>query len=473
MLNFTAFAFGDPGSNLTISYLVSHGYRPVIDFGYHYGLLAILANMAWSQAVPLAPVGYQAASILCQFGVVCAIARIATALAFTPLQRIFLFVAIGRAVMPTYWNWAHALEAVLICFAVAEQARGARANALALAAAAIFAKPSMGFVYAALLLMLMATDLNRRRTFTATALFNEIKLAAIVGISLCLVLGVVFGTNVLVRTVIPISGFVAYRAQHMGFFFGTGRGFWHPAHASWRYYAGSMIGLWATATAYLIWGSIEPARRIWENAGTVSDSIKARRDEIVISCAVLHVTFILLFFGGSGSWNYYSYLLIAGVAAVSIERRLFHDVLCALIAIAAGTYYGVVRDSISAWRRTSRSPVTANLWSSFEVQDEWSRILALSKGRRAAVLDYAGGIEVMYPQFEQPTHSFFIQGQIGPEDIRREVARIESADVIVVPTAQMLSGFGSYASTPETELALASFKQTERGNYFSVYQRAR
>src|SRR6202043_881867 len=43
-MNFEAFAFGDRGANLTLQYLVAHGYRPAIDFGYHYGLLPILVG---------------------------------------------------------------------------------------------------------------------------------------------------------------------------------------------------------------------------------------------------------------------------------------------------------------------------------------------------------------------------------------------------------------------------------------------
>ena len=95
LLDFRGFAFNDQGTNLTINYLVSHGYRPIIDFGYPYGLLAILANMTWFRALPLTPLGYQAASVTCQLGVACAIARTARALALRPIQLFFLFVAIG------------------------------------------------------------------------------------------------------------------------------------------------------------------------------------------------------------------------------------------------------------------------------------------------------------------------------------------------------------------------------------------
>ena len=144
LLGFAPYAFGDPGSNLTTFYMLSHGYRPAIDFGYPYGLLGILANQAWFHAVPLGPVGYQAFSVMCQIFVVCAMARIAGVLAFRPTQVIFLFVAIGRAVMPTYFTFAHGMEAVLISSAAVEQARGARGNALALTTAAVFAKPTMG-----------------------------------------------------------------------------------------------------------------------------------------------------------------------------------------------------------------------------------------------------------------------------------------------------------------------------------------
>jgi hypothetical protein len=40
-LQFDNFAFFDTGSNLTVQYLISRGYRPTFDFIYPYGLLPI------------------------------------------------------------------------------------------------------------------------------------------------------------------------------------------------------------------------------------------------------------------------------------------------------------------------------------------------------------------------------------------------------------------------------------------------
>ena len=478
ILSFSEFAFWDPGSNLTISYLMSHGYRPVIDFGYHYGLLGILADVAWFRAVPLTPIGYQAACIVCQLGVACAVARIARALEFGLLQSIFLFVAIGRAVIPTYFNIAHGLEAVLICFAVAEQARGARANALALTTAAVFAKPSMGFVYSGLLLTLTIVDFCRGRIVAPRSWFNQLQPALLVAISLSAILGIKFGFDVLWQTALPITGMGAYRTQNLGFFT-AGSGFWHPVgvKANWHYYlqfyATGMIGLWAGATAYLIWGAITAARWLWEDLGTKPDSVKARRDEIVFSCALLHLTFIFFFFGNADSWIYYSYLLIAGTAAVPVDSRLYRNALCAIIVLGACTCYGLIAGSVWAWRTMSRTAATADLWSTPQLQDEWSRILAISKGRRTAVLHYSGAVEILYPQFERPTGVYFTPGLVSPRQAEREAARIESAGVVVL---QYLPGWGGFALTPATERALArfkqiDFKQIDKGVYFSVYER--
>ena len=467
ILQFDHFAFGDSGSNLTIFYLVSHGYRPVIDFGYAYGLLSILADMIWFRAVPLTPVGYIAASVLCQLGVACGLARTARALALRPIQLVFLLVAVGRAVMPTYWNFAHGLEAVLISAAMAEQARGARANALGLTTAAVFAKPSMGFVYSALLLALIALRLYRRGSITLSAWFNQIKLAAAVGISLGAVLGVVFGADLLWRTVIPISGAANYRTMKMGFFGADGSTFWHPPHASWHYYPGTMIGLWAAATVYLVWAAIPAAARLWRGLATKSESAETRRDEIIFSCALLHLAFIFFFYGLAGSWNYYSYLLIAGAAAVPVDTRFRRGAVGALIVIAGGTYYGVIQSSISDWRGMSRSRVTANLWSLPAARNDWTTVLAMSEGRRAVALHYAGAVEILFPQFEPASGTYFTPALESAPEIQREVARIDSAGIIVVPT---LPGWGGPAATPQTDRALARFKLTARTANFSVYE---
>jgi hypothetical protein len=53
--SFDNVVFGDVGSVLTIDFLVTHGYRPVIDFGYLYGLLPIFLANLWFRAIGRTP----------------------------------------------------------------------------------------------------------------------------------------------------------------------------------------------------------------------------------------------------------------------------------------------------------------------------------------------------------------------------------------------------------------------------------
>ncbi|MGD0116817.1 MAG: hypothetical protein ABSD30_02050, partial [Candidatus Binatus sp.] len=59
-LNF-GFLFGDTGANITAQYLVANGYRPAVDFGYHYGLLPLLLGHVWFSVTGASPIAYQAA----------------------------------------------------------------------------------------------------------------------------------------------------------------------------------------------------------------------------------------------------------------------------------------------------------------------------------------------------------------------------------------------------------------------------
>src|SRR5271155_1164674 len=54
-LQFGTFAFFDTGENLTAQYLISHGYRPTIDFFYHYGLMPLLFGRVWFSIFGLTP----------------------------------------------------------------------------------------------------------------------------------------------------------------------------------------------------------------------------------------------------------------------------------------------------------------------------------------------------------------------------------------------------------------------------------
>ena len=151
-LNF-GFLFGDTGANITAQYLVGHGYRPNVDFGYPYGLLPLFLGHVWFSVAGATPIGYQSAMVVTSIILALGLARFAENLNLSWTGIAFIAAALLIAIRPYYWNFAHAVEAALLCHAIAAQAGGKTRTALALATAAVFAKPAMGYFYVALLLV--------------------------------------------------------------------------------------------------------------------------------------------------------------------------------------------------------------------------------------------------------------------------------------------------------------------------------
>jgi len=368
--------------------------------------------------------------------------------------------------MPAYPSFAHALEAVLLSSAVAEHARGNRSNALALATAAVLAKPSMGYVYGALLLGLI---MLRPRTGDRGALYpriGELYRAFAVGVVLCAILSLVYGFDILCRTALPLSGMANYRAMNAGFFTGEGANFWHPTHANWRYYAGAAFGFWALASLYLTYAAIPAALRTFAMMEAKLASMPECRDEIIVSCAILHVAFVTCFFGHPATWTYYSYILIAGVAAIPISYNLSRRALYLLTIAVFFSYYSVVKDSVKSWRYYVRSPATANLWAPIDERDEWIKVTELANGKNPVMVRWAGALETLFPQFQPPAGTYFVVGLMPPVEIQRELVRIDRAPIVVTPTSAIIGGL---PGAPEFAQALASMKPIWRGKYFEVY----
>ena len=93
-LNFDANAFGDRGDFLTICYLVRHGSRPAIDFGYHWGLLPIMLGQGWYAMFGATPLANNAAMVVCALALAWGMARLAAALRLGLLGVVFLVIAL-------------------------------------------------------------------------------------------------------------------------------------------------------------------------------------------------------------------------------------------------------------------------------------------------------------------------------------------------------------------------------------------
>jgi hypothetical protein len=379
-LSLFMFAFGDRGSWLVVQYLVAHGYRPTIDFGFPYGLLPIIFGRAWFAIFGLTPMAFDAAMVVGGLAMAFGMARLANAMRLNRGGQILVIVALPIAIQSGFPSLSHLLEAVLLCLAIGEHAQANRGTALALTTAACFAKAALGYLYGFLLILLIVAACWRRDEANARARFNWVALrrtlmpAIITGLLMLAIVGAVFGARPLITSLLPLNGMKIYHSLHFGFFTPWSRTFWDPRVVPIAIYFATPAPFWLGSTIWLaIAGLFAGCNLLRQNqslwhwpagsspsapaqasqqfpssqsaypqannetciaaSGAAShdfasgQSVRARpseetivarrRDEIIFCCAVLQTLFVLRFFGPPLSWTYYPYLVVMGVAAAS------------------------------------------------------------------------------------------------------------------------------------------------------------
>jgi hypothetical protein len=459
---FDRFAFFDNGANLTLQYLTSIGYRPAIDFGYHYGLLAALIGRVWFACLGATPAAYQWAMVTGAVLFAWALARIFAARKIGGAGLALLIVSLGFAFQSNYPNLAHCIEAVILAHAFAAQVRGSYRNALALATIAVFVKPSMGYVFGGVLLLLKALELRREggtvRDFIAIIIPSGVIFAV-----LSVMLISAYGARSFLFTIVPIEGVTLYRAVHFGLVHGPGRYLWNPGERPLPLYFIEIPAFWMASTVYLVTAGIEQA---WNY---IREKRLARSGEVIITCAILHLAFMFLFFGSGASWIYYSYLLAIGCGSATEMGNGWRLAAIPLCVLALLSWSSTAAFTYRQWKTTSPGPVTAGLWAPPAEAGEWNKVLSLARQEKMVVVDTKGAVELMYLEFGQPVSMFLDPGLETQEDIARKAAQISAAGAFVVP--QTVRTYGGPPDAPAIIAAMSDFDLEWKGSFFEVYRR--
>ena len=468
-LGFDANAFGDRGDFLTIAYLVGHGSRPAIDFGYHWGLVPIMLAQAWFAIFGATPQANEAVMVVFAVLVAVGVARLAAALRLGTLGIVFLAIALPFA-FPTF-TLTYALEAALISNALAEQAAGRRATALALATAGCLVNPSMAYLYGFVLLLgslweLRASDgAGGLSADWPKKMLRMVTPAAITGAVLIVILSAVYGPLALAKTILPLTGMAAHRNQGSGFFHGAGRDFWYQPHLGLPFYLFTVAGFWIAATLWLVVAGLQAGGRLL-SAPRTRNAFSAV-DEFVLTCAILHMTFVTVFFGSAVSWRYYCYILVMGVAATSIRDLLSARIVSLLALLAALGHFSHFAALETEWRTTAPSTVTAGMWAPSEEVHEWEQVKRTIDAHRGLLLTAMGCGPMLSDQFEQPFANHFTPGELMPDQLSRLMRHIDSAERIIVVIS---SGFGNMLVWwPEIQHALDRHELLWKGKSFAVY----
>jgi hypothetical protein len=465
-LNF-GFLFGDTGANITAQYLIANGYRPTVDFSYLYGLLPLFLGHLWFSMTGATPIAYQCAMVATSIVMALGIARFAENLRLSWVGIAFIVAALPFAIRPYYWNFAHAVEAALLCHAIAAQAGGKPRTALAMTAAAVFAKPAMAYFYGALILAIVLPQLRASGGVTRTAVAKLIAPSLIVAGALALLLIGVYGVAPLWHTMLPLTGFHGYQVQHLGLF-GQGHYFFYSPGVRPTYYLGTVTGVWTLGTIWLIGAAAFCASRFI--AGLREPSSAEMATEMTLTCGLLQLAFVTILFGTSQSWAYYSYILVMGIAASS---RLSHQAGNVVVGLAFMSLLGLnatLQDSIRAWITTRRDPGALGLWTSPAEANEWAKVRSLALGKSATILTGDGCAEVAFPEFRKPVSLFLIPGLASSPEIQRKVAEVSSASIVLLPDFYP-ADFDQASKWPEFAAALQKFRLVSSGKYFKIFSK--
>jgi hypothetical protein len=364
---------------------------------------------------------------------------------------------------------AHALERILMVWALAAQADGRRSYALAMATGAALVKPSMGFVYGFLLLVFIVAALWEKTKLTARFLAREIQPAVVTAAVVLAASMALYGASATFRLSLPLTGAELYRAANNGFFTGSGRDFWYFPGAHPGYYFGTVVAFWFAASLVLIAGGCWSVLAVLASFRNREEPSPA--SELTLFCAVLHVAFITLFFGNYSSWTSYPYLLPMGVGAMTLWSRYSDKAVWLLIILGVVGQKGMIAQNFHAWFNTAPSIATAGLWASSDERQEWTQVRDLAKGNTSVVLAYDGSAQLFFSGMAPPVVSTLVRGETTAGELARKFDQLSTARIAIVP--EVPNSLGFLNGWPEFKDQLSKWGAVVfKGRYFTVYRRS-
>jgi hypothetical protein len=461
-LDFSSFMLMDQGSNLTVQKLLDRGLIPTVDFGYQYGLLALLIGRTWFALLGQTPEAYAAAMLVFDLLIAWGLARCAYALRAGLVGITLLLFTMLATTLGSYINLAHACEATLICHALAEHANGRRPRALALLTACLFAKPVMAYVYGFLIVLLIV------RRGGILGLMRSAPPAIAVGALLLTGLAAWFGLGPVVQTLLPLRGAEAYRILNHGFFFGIGRDFWLPPRVTPRHYIFSPAGHYLVGSVVLVAATIASIWRLVRRAAAIDD-INA---EVIACCGIMHLSFLTSFYGAWASWTYYYHILIIGLVAVAARGRRSAMVIALLAVMALAGFKDTATYIKSEWLHKIRAADTFGLWAHTDFREEWRQIRQITEDKPASFIANNGGcLEMFAPQFASAEDMFLTPGWPIHTELQRKVQQITMAEIVVISKVGCVRPMLDL--WPEFREALNGFELVKSTQRFLIYQRSR
>jgi len=243
-----------------------------------------------------------------------------------------------------------------------------------------------------------------------------------------------FGITPSLSSLFPLNGSQVYKESGFGFF-NAGRGFWGPSGAKITYYLGSGAGFWIFLTFLLILSVFY----FYYNNNTKFKNEKIKQiTELQLTILCLHLSFIFLFYGSSGSWGYYAYLPIIGVSLIasrSIRKftklRIF--LISFVIVLAILAYYGsFLKGTYKAWHFIKPQGSIIGLWSQEDEKNSFTDLVNSCKNKNTLIYG-PGAVDLFFPSCHMP-ETFYpvLDANLNKRELDKIKLQFDQAHQIVV-----------------------------------------
>jgi hypothetical protein len=419
--------FADRGSFLNLDYLITDGRRLGVDAYYSYGLLPVLV-----QRVLFAGFGRGYEPILA--------ANLTGLIAMAWLwalfaQRMsgkFFFVLILIAICPVlFWvnpNFPYTIVIVSTLTSAYLVLQGRYEAALAAAVPGCFSVPSIPLVLAFAIAVIIVMDWLAKPHRSIAGLFKRFAWGAVTYFGLGLLLGLIFGVDVLLATVLPFQGIMHYEAVNYGTFT-TLVEFLFPSGAVWRYYVFHPPTWWLLCSAALFGFGIRSLYLIIRQGKLAPELL------FVILCAFLHAVLVFGAYGPTGTHIIYDPILVAGVlggVAFVLPGSLRGWAFGIFALTGLVSQAGLVSHTYQTWRNQVASSATAGLYAEPTWTREWTKIVDASRKSRLLLLSYSSGPHHYFPTLRSPRLWTLRPGQVFDGEKRELMAEIRSADIVAL-----------------------------------------
>jgi hypothetical protein len=491
--DFQKFAYYDEGAALHADALYSSGAIPTIDFGYSYGLLALLAGHPWFYLFGRTPHAYLMLITLLNLLAVWPIATILDRLRAGPPLIIAALVMLPLAITPSNYSLMHPLEALLLLHALAAQLDGRYRRALMWCTAAIFIKPTMAYALGAILIALAALRWRQRSSRSMpvrdvssraqsryvrrgplgflTRLLAPAAGVAVVGIT---IESAFFSPLAMLHNLLPLTGGRSYKAMNFGFFH-AGRDFWFAPQATFgqtlAYYFFSPAAWWITASIVL-W--IMALRAV---LSALAGETVAPRQELLITLALMHGLFVFVFYAWAGSWTYYAVFLFLGLllaiqpprerprVTAAARPALLTGSLVLMTLLACAANIDRIGDAVNRWKNTTASSDTAGLYAFPDQAAEFARARLDAD---STLFLTNGCLHELFPELHTPPSWFLSPAIPLPGEMAALRKRIADSDHVVLVNDYARAQPWNW---PELADQTKGFTVDTKGNYLTVMTR--